>query len=261
MPESGDARTPSVGVAGPEPKLWGFERVSAKPFGNMAENAAENTASAVSSAAVASIAAPTDIVASASADVVASSSADVVASSIAASADVAFCSPQTIRVSGFVEESIVDGPGLRYVIFTQGCPHNCVGCHNPETHDPSGGTVVTVAAVTAEILENPVLSGVTFSGGEPFLQAQALCAVAEGVRAAGKSVVTYTGYTFEQLLARAPHEPAVAALLAATDILIDGPYLADLRDLELRFRGSSNQRLLDRAARANLFAVWSAGAA
>lgn len=162
-----------------------------------------------------------------------------------------------LRLSGIVEESIVDGPGLRLVLFTQGCPHGCKGCHNPETHDPEGGFVRHVEEILAQYDENPLLDGVTFSGGEPFLQAGALCAVAEKVRARGGDVITYTGYTYEALLARTERgaEPDAARLLELTDLLVDGPYVEALRDLELPFRGSSNQRLLDRKQRRALAAA------
>lgn len=159
-----------------------------------------------------------------------------------------------LRLSGIMEESIVDGPGLRYVLFTQGCPHDCKGCHNPETHSLEGGFELTVQAALARFRENPLLAGITFSGGEPFLQPGALCAVARGVRQMGKDVVTYSGFTYEQLLERAAGHPPTARLLELTDILIDGPYVEALRDLELRFRGSANQRLLDRQARVRLAA-------
>ncbi len=158
-----------------------------------------------------------------------------------------------LRLSGIVEESIVDGPGLRFVLFTQGCPHHCKGCHNPQTHSFEGGFLLTAEAALARIRENPLLAGVTFSGGEPFEQPRALCAVAEGVRGMGKNVVTFTGYTYEALLRRA--DPWTARLLELTDLLIDGPYVEALQNLELRFRGSSNQRELDRAARARLRAA------
>ena len=159
----------------------------------------------------------------------------------------------SLRLSGIVEESIVDGPGLRFVLFTQGCPHGCKGCHNPETHSLEGGFIRDVDELLAVYDENPLLAGVTFSGGEPFLQAAALCAVAERVRARGGDVVTYTGYTYESLLARAERGDAseIARLLELTDLLIDGPYLEALRDLDLPFRGSSNQRLLDEGAAAS----------
>ncbi|WP_247647426.1 anaerobic ribonucleoside-triphosphate reductase activating protein [Desulfovibrio desulfuricans] len=162
------------------------------------------------------------------------------------------CKTALMRLSGIVEESIVDGPGLRYVLFTQGCPHHCKGCHNPQTHSFEGGFLLTAEAALAQMAENPLLSGITLSGGEPFEQAEALCAVAAGARAMGKSVMTYTGYVFEALLAR--DDPWTGRLLDLTDILVDGPYMEDLRDLELQFRGSSNQRLLDRADRERIAA-------
>ena len=165
-----------------------------------------------------------------------------------------------LRVSGIVEESIVDGPGLRYVIFTQGCTRACPGCHNPQTHPLDGGTVMDTESIFRQFRENPLLAGMTFSGGEPFLQAKALCALAEAVHDAGKNVMAYTGFTFEELLDKAQSDPDVAHLLELVDTLVDGPYIEALRDLELKFRGSSNQRLLDREQRA-LLAVRHAAAA
>ena len=159
-----------------------------------------------------------------------------------------------MRVSGIVDESIVDGPGLRYVVFTQGCPHHCKGCHNPQTHSFEGGFLLSAEAALAQLQENPLLSGITLSGGEPFEQAEALCALAEGAKALGKNVMTYTGYVFEDLLARNDHW--TDRLLDLTDTLVDGPYKEELRDLELQFRGSANQRLLDRAAREKLAAAF-----
>jgi anaerobic ribonucleoside-triphosphate reductase activating protein len=151
-----------------------------------------------------------------------------------------------IQISGVVEESIVDGPGLRYVLFTQGCPHVCPGCHNPETHSLSGGRFIPVAAVLAAIRENPLLAGVTFSGGEPFLQPDPLCLLAEEAHALGRNVVVYSGYTLEALRDLAAGSPAAARLIRLADLLIDGPYVEALRDLDLPFRGSRNQRILGR---------------
>jgi anaerobic ribonucleoside-triphosphate reductase activating protein len=151
-----------------------------------------------------------------------------------------------LQVSGVVEESIVDGPGLRYVVFTQGCPHGCPGCHNPETHSLSGGYSLSASSVLAAVRENPLLAGITFSGGEPFLQPDPLCLLAEGVRALGGTVAVYSGYTLEILRDLAAESPATARLLRLTDLLIDGPYVEALRDLDLPFRGSSNQRILER---------------
>lgn len=164
-----------------------------------------------------------------------------------------------LRLAGLEEESIVDGPGLRLTLFTQGCPHHCKGCHNPETHAYDGGKFHTVSALLALYKENPLLQGVTFSGGEPFEQAEPLTQLAVQIHATGGDVVTYTGYTYERLLQaisnNAPHSKYWEALLQQTDILIDGPYVEELRDLELTFRGSANQRILDRAARQQILSA------
>ena len=136
-----------------------------------------------------------------------------------------------LQLSGTVNDSIVDGPGIRYNIFVQGCPHHCPGCHIPK--------------ILAEIQENPLLSGVTFSGGEPFCQPEALCELAKGIKAVGKHLMVYSGYTYEQLLELGRKRPAVLELLDLCDILVDGPYLEAERDLTLSFRGSANQRLID----------------
>lgn len=153
-----------------------------------------------------------------------------------------------LRVSGIVEESVVDGPGVRFVIFTQGCEHHCPGCHNPHTHALDGGTMMQTDAILARFDEDPLLSGMTFSGGEPFLQPEALAQLAEAVHARGKDVMVYSGFTFEQLLEKEEREPAVRRLLRQADILVDGPYVESRRNLELEFRGSDNQRLLNREA-------------
>lgn len=157
-----------------------------------------------------------------------------------------------LHLSGIAAESIVDGPGIRYVLFTQGCPHACKGCHNPETHSLQGGYTRTLADILADFCENPLLCGITFSGGEPFLQSQALCRLAEHVKTLGKTVFVYSGYTYEQLLVLAENDTSVARLLALCDGLVDGPYREELQDLELTYRGSSNQRVLDKTAMAAL---------
>jgi len=150
-----------------------------------------------------------------------------------------------IRIAGFNPESVVDGPGLRFVIYTQGCPHRCPGCQNPETWDPEGGHEVALDDLWARVQINPLLRGITLSGGEPFMQAGACAALAARARAAGLDVVTYTGYTWEQLLVMAEEDSDVRALLALSDYLVDGPYLAAQRSLSLPFRGSRNQRFID----------------
>lgn len=149
-----------------------------------------------------------------------------------------------LRLSGLVEESIVDGPGLRYVVFVQGCPHHCPGCHNPQTHSFTDGYVENIDYIFQQYRQNPLLSGITFSGGEPFCQAEPLAALGRMVRATGGHVITYTGYVYEDLLEMAKTDPSIGRLLAVTNVLIDGPYIEELRDLTLEFRGSSNQRIL-----------------
>ena len=133
-----------------------------------------------------------------------------------------------LKIAGVIDESIVDGPGIRYVVFVQGCPHHCEGCHNPQTHDFSGGQTADIPGILGEIDRDPMISGVTFSGGEPFCQARQL-------------------YTYEQLTEMAEGDQAVAHLLNTADRLIDGPFLMEQRDLELPFRGSRNQRYIDLA--------------
>ena len=147
-----------------------------------------------------------------------------------------------LRVCGIEPESIVDGEGIRYVIFVQGCPHNCPGCHNPESHPFDSGETRTVDAIFKEICEDPLLSGVTFSGGEPFCQPEPLAELARMVRARGLDITTYTGYRYEDLLRM--QVPGIAELLAETDVLIDGPFMLEERDLTLPFRGSRNQRII-----------------
>ena len=150
-----------------------------------------------------------------------------------------------LRISGLVEESIVDGPGLRFVVFTQGCPHHCPGCHNPQTHDFDGGFMISVDKILAMFDEDPLLSGMTFSGGEPFCQPGPLCELAAAVKARGKHVLIYSGYTFEQLQEMAAQQPEVERLLKLCDTLVDGPFIEELKDLDLLFRGSSNQRIIE----------------
>ncbi len=154
-------------------------------------------------------------------------------------------SEQTIRLYGLVTDSIVDGPGYRTAIFTQGCPHHCPGCHNPESHAPEGGTVWTLGDVEQKFANNPLLDGVTLSGGEPFLQPAACAELARRAHQKGLNVWVYSGYTYEQLQEMAQSDPDVRALLNEADVLVDGPFLLSERSLELDFRGSRNQRLID----------------
>lgn len=148
-----------------------------------------------------------------------------------------------IDVAGFEDDSITNGPGLRFVLFVQGCPHHCKGCHNPETWAFGEGCKYSVEEIHTRIRRNPLLRGVTFSGGEPFSQAAELARLGRLVKADGYELAVYTGFTFEELYAAS--SPAVHELLEQTDVLVDGCFELLKRNLLLRFRGSSNQRVLD----------------
>lgn len=147
-----------------------------------------------------------------------------------------------IRIAGIEPESIVDGPGYRLAVFTQGCPHHCPECHNPETHDVCGGRLTDTEEIIAQLGKNPLVRGVTLTGGEPMLQAAALCEVAKAAKEKGLSVWCYTGYTLEALLERG--DPDQMRLLSLCDVLVDGPFVVHLRSLDLLYCGSSNQRLI-----------------
>jgi len=150
-----------------------------------------------------------------------------------------------MRIAGLVQDSIVDGPGLRFSVFTQGCAHACEGCHNPETHDFAGGTEMTPESVIAAMLSNPLTDGVTLSGGDPFYQAADCALIARAAHERGLDVWAYTGWTFEELLKLAETDEGKRALLEETDVLVDGPFILAQRTLSLPWRGSRNQRLLD----------------
>lgn len=148
-----------------------------------------------------------------------------------------------IRIAGIVKESVVDGPGVRYVVFTQGCFHNCPGCHNPETHDINGGKEMDVEDIIKDLKGNKLLDGVTFSGGEPFLHSRQLSYIASEIKSMGLNIVAYTGYKYEELTSS--DDKNIKELLNLTDILIDGRFRLDQKDISLKFRGSRNQRVLD----------------
>ncbi len=150
-----------------------------------------------------------------------------------------------IRIAGIVNDSIVDGPGFRLAVFTQGCPHDCPGCHNPETHAFDGGRLESTDRIVKTMTENPLLDGITLTGGDPFCQPEACAVLAREAKRLGLNVWAYSGWTYEQLLKKAETEPQIAGLLSAVDVLVDGPFLLSQRTLEMRFRGSKNQRLID----------------
>lgn len=146
-----------------------------------------------------------------------------------------------MRIANTVNDSIVDGKGLRYAVFTQGCPHHCPGCHNPQTHDPAGGRDADTDDLAETMDGDPLLSGITLSGGEPFEQPEACLELARAAHERGLDVWAYSGYTYEALAADAGKR----ALLAECDVLVDGPFILAQRSLEVPWRGSRNQRLID----------------
>lgn len=148
-----------------------------------------------------------------------------------------------IRLAGIEPESIVDGPGYRLAVFVQGCPHGCPGCHNPGTHDPAGGYLSDTAEIIGKLGKDPLVRGVTLTGGEPMMQPAALCEIAEAAHKKGLNVWCYTGYTLEAL--KRENDPERMRLLAQVDVLVDGPYIARERSLDLLYCGSKNQRLID----------------
>lgn len=147
-----------------------------------------------------------------------------------------------MRLYGIVNDSIVDGPGLRYTIFTQGCPHHCIGCHNSRSHDFNGGYIKDIQEILDEIEENPLLDGVTLSGGEPFCQVEPLIELVKHLKQKKMHIMIYSGYTFEQLMQMNNN---VQELLKLCDTLVDGPFVLENRSLSLLYKGSSNQRIID----------------
>ena len=144
-----------------------------------------------------------------------------------------------INVYGLVNDSIVDGPGLRYTIFVQGCPHACEGCHNPESLSFSKGKIYHTDEIISQIQSNPILDGITLSGGEPFSQSEACLDIAGQAHRLGLNVWCYSGYTFEELVKQSPD------LLWEADVLVDGPFILSQRSMDLMYRGSKNQRVID----------------
>ncbi len=150
-----------------------------------------------------------------------------------------------LRIAGIEPESFVDGPGIRFTIFTQGCSHHCPGCHNPQTHDFEGGHFISLTELLSMIEENPLLDGVTLSGGDPMFQASSLVPLAREIKERGMNLVIFTGFTYERLMAMKDEKPEMLELLSFADILIDGPFVMAKRCMDIKFRGSTNQRIID----------------
>lgn len=149
-----------------------------------------------------------------------------------------------MRIAGTIKHSLVNGPGIRFVVFFQGCIHHCKGCQNMDTWDPDGGESIEPDELIEMIRNTKHLDGVTLSGGDPFMQAQSAAYVAKACHDMGLSVWCYTGYTYEEIMEGKAPEGAVE-LLEETDVLVDGRFEIDLRSEECLYRGSTNQRLID----------------
>jgi len=152
---------------------------------------------------------------------------------------------QKIRIAGIVPESVVDGKGIRFTIFVQGCHFCCKGCHNPNAQDFNGGYDISLQEILGQISQNPLLDGITLSGGEPFAHAESLAILSKAVKAKNLNIWCYTGYTLEELNEKAKTDFNIKALLNEIDVLVDGLFVEELKDLTLPFRGSKNQRIIE----------------
>lgn len=150
-----------------------------------------------------------------------------------------------VRIAGILFESLVNGPGIRRVIFAQGCRHNCRGCFNQHTHSFQGGKLMDMDEILKDIFNNPMLSGVTFSGGDPFEQSEEFAYMAAKIREKGLNVWCYTGYTFEKLIENKDNNHGWNQLLSSIDVLVDGKFEENKKRSDIRYRGSSNQRIID----------------
>lgn len=150
-----------------------------------------------------------------------------------------------IRLAGIVEDSIVDGPGIRLTVFTQGCLHNCPGCHNPESHALDGGYMEDCDKIIQMVLSNPLYAGITFSGGDPILQIEQVIYIAKEVKKHHLNTILYTGYLFEQVVQMAKNDSRFDGVFDLIDYIVDGPFINSQRDLTLHFKGSTNQRTID----------------
>lgn len=150
-----------------------------------------------------------------------------------------------MKIAGTIQDSIVDGPGFRYTVFTQGCPHDCPECHNPQTHDMNGGKEMSVSDIIEEMLSNPLTDGVTLSGGDPFVQPADCALIAEAAHKNKLNVWAYTGWEYEELLKMSEGDPDIMELLKRVDVLIDGRFMIEKKSLGCKWRGSTNQRLID----------------
>ncbi|WP_304680904.1 anaerobic ribonucleoside-triphosphate reductase activating protein [uncultured Clostridium sp.] len=152
---------------------------------------------------------------------------------------------KTVRLAGIAYESLVNGPGMRRVFFAQGCKHNCKGCFNPETHNFDGGEIMDMDELIKDVLDNPLLKGVTFSGGDPIEQAHSFSYMANIFKSSNLNIWCYTGYKFEDLLKKMELDKSIKDLLNNIDVLVDGKFEINNKKEGLKFKGSSNQRIIN----------------
>lgn len=161
------------------------------------------------------------------------------------------CDDNKIRLAGIIKESVVDGKGIRYVLFSQGCKHGCKNCFNPETHSFTGGKLYDMDEIVEDIKKYPLIKGVTFSGGDPLEQADKFIYIAKKVKEMGLDLWSYTGYTYEYIVSHFEQRKEWEELLKYIDVLVDGRFEEDKKDISLAFRGSKNQRIIDVQASLN----------
>jgi anaerobic ribonucleoside-triphosphate reductase activating protein len=155
-----------------------------------------------------------------------------------------------VRIGGYYDDSLIEGPGRRSTVKLQGCPLHCVSCITPESWDPAGGYLVPVDRLADALLDTDrERDGVTVLGGEPFAQPDGLRELVRALRGRGcRHVLVYSGYTYERLRRMAVRRPAIGAVLDDVDVLIDGPFVAALADDAGPWTGSRNQKVIDLVA-------------
>ena len=150
-----------------------------------------------------------------------------------------------LYIMDIIDGTVVDGPGFRLSVYCAGCSHRCPGCHNPQSWEMANGKEMDVEEILQAVKDSPW--NVTFSGGDPFFQAEGFAELARRIKAeTSKTIWCYTGYTLEAL--KEENDPWKMELLRNIDVLVDGPFIQELRDEQLHFRGSSNQRIIEREA-------------